>query len=165
MVRHVYLTDRHSPDVEPSWFGESIGHYENGDTSSPIPSAAHAHSRPPSPDAAHQAASRDRAVSYCRERRGPRRGRLCRGPGRLHNRRGPRSSTTGAKLAPCSPKRFAQRTTAIPSITASCRSRRPTSRISERRSRALLLTRSHVRTACKGTAAPLRSQGRHGNVR
>jgi hypothetical protein len=32
MVRHVYLTDRHSPDVEPSWFGESIGHYENGDT-------------------------------------------------------------------------------------------------------------------------------------
>jgi hypothetical protein len=32
MVRHVYLTERHSPDVKPSWFGESIGHYENGDT-------------------------------------------------------------------------------------------------------------------------------------
>jgi hypothetical protein len=32
MVRHVYLTDRHSPNVKPSWFGESIGHYENGDT-------------------------------------------------------------------------------------------------------------------------------------
>ena len=32
MARHVYLTDRHSPDVKPSWFGESIGHYENGDT-------------------------------------------------------------------------------------------------------------------------------------
>ena len=32
MVRHVYLTDRHSPDVKPSWFGESIGHYQNGDT-------------------------------------------------------------------------------------------------------------------------------------
>jgi hypothetical protein len=32
MVRHIYLTDRHSPDVKPSWFGESIGHYENGDT-------------------------------------------------------------------------------------------------------------------------------------
>jgi hypothetical protein len=32
MVRHVYLTDRHSADVKPSWFGESIGHYENGDT-------------------------------------------------------------------------------------------------------------------------------------
>jgi hypothetical protein len=32
MVRRVYLTDRHSPDVKPSWFGESIGHYENGDT-------------------------------------------------------------------------------------------------------------------------------------
>jgi hypothetical protein len=31
-VRHVYLTDKHSPDVKPSWFGESIGHYENGDT-------------------------------------------------------------------------------------------------------------------------------------
>src|SRR5215470_9660086 len=32
MVRHVYLTDQHSPNVKPSWFGESIGHYEDGDT-------------------------------------------------------------------------------------------------------------------------------------
>jgi hypothetical protein len=32
MVRHIYLTDRHSPNPKPSWFGESIGHYENGDT-------------------------------------------------------------------------------------------------------------------------------------
>jgi hypothetical protein len=32
MARHVYLTDKHSPGVKPSWFGESIGHYENGDT-------------------------------------------------------------------------------------------------------------------------------------
>src|ERR1700719_3170937 len=32
MARHVYLTGRRSPDVKPSWFGESIGHYENGDT-------------------------------------------------------------------------------------------------------------------------------------
>jgi len=32
MVRRVYLTDKHSEDVKPSWFGESIGHYENGDT-------------------------------------------------------------------------------------------------------------------------------------
>lgn len=30
--RHVYLTDRHSPNPRPSWYGESIGHYENGDT-------------------------------------------------------------------------------------------------------------------------------------
>jgi hypothetical protein len=27
-VRHVYLTDKHSASVTPSWFGESIGHYE-----------------------------------------------------------------------------------------------------------------------------------------
>jgi hypothetical protein len=27
-VRHIYLTDRHSPNVKPSWSGESIGHYE-----------------------------------------------------------------------------------------------------------------------------------------
>jgi hypothetical protein len=32
MVRRIYLTDKHSADVKPSWFGESIGHYENGDT-------------------------------------------------------------------------------------------------------------------------------------
>ncbi len=30
-VRHIYLTDTHSPNVKPSWYGESIGHYE-GDT-------------------------------------------------------------------------------------------------------------------------------------
>jgi len=32
MVRRIFLTDKHSPNVKPSWFGESIGHYENGDT-------------------------------------------------------------------------------------------------------------------------------------
>jgi hypothetical protein len=30
-VRHIHLTDRHSPNVKPSWYGESVGHYE-GDT-------------------------------------------------------------------------------------------------------------------------------------
>jgi len=32
MVRRIFLTDKHSPNVKLSWFGESIGHYENGDT-------------------------------------------------------------------------------------------------------------------------------------
>jgi hypothetical protein len=32
MVRRIYLTDKHSNNVKPSWFGESIGRYENGDT-------------------------------------------------------------------------------------------------------------------------------------
>ena len=32
IVRRIFLTDKHSPTVKPSWFGESIGHYENGDT-------------------------------------------------------------------------------------------------------------------------------------
>src|SRR6266850_2252909 len=31
-VRRIFLTDKHSETVKPSWFGESIGHYENGDT-------------------------------------------------------------------------------------------------------------------------------------
>src|SRR5262245_5208016 len=31
-VRRIYLTDKHSEIVKPSWYGESIGHYENGDT-------------------------------------------------------------------------------------------------------------------------------------
>jgi hypothetical protein len=31
MVRRIYLTDRHSEAVTPSWFGESIGRYENGE--------------------------------------------------------------------------------------------------------------------------------------
>ncbi len=31
MVRRIYLTDKHSEVVKPSWFGESIGHYANGE--------------------------------------------------------------------------------------------------------------------------------------
>jgi hypothetical protein len=31
MVRRIYLTDKHSESVTPSWFGESIGHYDNGE--------------------------------------------------------------------------------------------------------------------------------------
>jgi len=31
-VRHVYLNVPHSARVAPSWYGESVGHYENGDT-------------------------------------------------------------------------------------------------------------------------------------
>jgi hypothetical protein len=27
-VRHIYLTEKHSVDLKPSWFGESIGRYE-----------------------------------------------------------------------------------------------------------------------------------------
>ena len=32
MVRHIYLNRQHSKNLKPSWFGESIGHYEGGDT-------------------------------------------------------------------------------------------------------------------------------------
>ena len=32
MVRRIALTDTHADRVTPSWFGESIGHYENGDS-------------------------------------------------------------------------------------------------------------------------------------
>jgi hypothetical protein len=31
-VRHIYLNTTHSKHVTPSWYGESVGHYENGDT-------------------------------------------------------------------------------------------------------------------------------------
>jgi hypothetical protein len=31
-VRRIHLTDKHSEHVKPSWFGESVGHYEGGDT-------------------------------------------------------------------------------------------------------------------------------------
>jgi len=32
IVRRISMTEKHSENVRPSWFGESIGHYENGDT-------------------------------------------------------------------------------------------------------------------------------------
>jgi hypothetical protein len=32
MVRHIYMNRKHSDHVTPSWFGESVGHYEGGDT-------------------------------------------------------------------------------------------------------------------------------------
>jgi hypothetical protein len=31
LSRHIYMTDKHSEHVKPSWFGESIGRYENGE--------------------------------------------------------------------------------------------------------------------------------------
>jgi hypothetical protein len=31
-IRRIYLNTTHSKDVKPSWYGESVGHYENGDT-------------------------------------------------------------------------------------------------------------------------------------
>jgi len=32
MVRRIFMTNRHSANVKPSWFGESIGHYEDDGT-------------------------------------------------------------------------------------------------------------------------------------
>jgi hypothetical protein len=32
MVRRIYLRDKHSDNVKPDWFGESIGHYEGNNT-------------------------------------------------------------------------------------------------------------------------------------
>ena len=31
-IRRIYMNVPHSRDVKPSWYGESVGHYENGDT-------------------------------------------------------------------------------------------------------------------------------------
>ena len=31
-VRRIYLNVPHSKNPKPSWYGESVGHYENGDT-------------------------------------------------------------------------------------------------------------------------------------
>src|ERR1051326_408626 len=31
-LRHIYLNQQHSKNPKPSWYGESVGHYENGDT-------------------------------------------------------------------------------------------------------------------------------------
>ena len=32
MVRRIYMNEQHPAKVVPSWFGHSVGHYENGDT-------------------------------------------------------------------------------------------------------------------------------------
>ena len=32
LIRRVYLDRQHSANPKPDWFGESVGHYENGDT-------------------------------------------------------------------------------------------------------------------------------------
>jgi len=32
LSRRIFMTDKHSQSVKPSWFGESIGRYENGNT-------------------------------------------------------------------------------------------------------------------------------------
>jgi hypothetical protein len=32
MVRRIYMNEQHPANVKPTWFGHSVGHYENGDT-------------------------------------------------------------------------------------------------------------------------------------
>ena len=63
-VRRIYLTDKHSENVKPSWFGESIGHYESGDTLvvDTIGLAAAGTLHRFFPHAAHRQAPRRRAV-------------------------------------------------------------------------------------------------------
>jgi hypothetical protein len=31
-IRHIYMNVPHSKNVKPTWYGESVGHYESGDT-------------------------------------------------------------------------------------------------------------------------------------
>jgi hypothetical protein len=31
-IRHIYMNVPHSKNLKPTWYGESVGHYENGDT-------------------------------------------------------------------------------------------------------------------------------------
>jgi len=31
-IRHIYMDVPHSKNLKPTWYGESVGHYENGDT-------------------------------------------------------------------------------------------------------------------------------------
>jgi hypothetical protein len=31
-VRRIYLNEPHSPNLKPTWYGESVGHYQGGDT-------------------------------------------------------------------------------------------------------------------------------------
>jgi hypothetical protein len=67
MVRHISLTDKPSLDVKPSWFGESIGHYENRDTLVVDTVGVSTRTRIDSYQTPHtDPASRDRALSHCR---------------------------------------------------------------------------------------------------
>ena len=85
MVRRIYLTDKHSENVKPSWFGESIGHYENGDTlvidtiglqtknkNSYIDNYRTPHSGKAACRGAHQARRRRQAARSLGQGRGPR---------------------------------------------------------------------------------------------
>ena len=60
MVRRVFLTDKHSANPKPSWFGESIGHYEGGDTL--VVRTQYPNVRRQLPHAAHRPAARGRAL-------------------------------------------------------------------------------------------------------
>ena len=86
MARHIYLTDKHSENLKPSWFGKSIGHYENGDTlvvdtiGIDIP-----HLRGQLSHAAYRAVACRRALPSRGRRQGDRSDGAGRGSGRLHD--------------------------------------------------------------------------------
>jgi hypothetical protein len=84
-VRHIYLNVTHSKDVKPSWYGESVGHYENGDTLVIDTIGISAKSfvdnyRTPHTDQLHVGALEARG-----RRQDGGRFDLCRGPGRIHD--------------------------------------------------------------------------------
>ena len=133
MVRRIYMTDKHSENVKPSWFGESIGHYENGDTlvvdTIGLQTKKQLHRQ--FPHAAHREAARRGALQACGRRQdagGPGQGR---GPRHVQ-----RAAAHGAALAQGAElrwsRRSAPRTTRITSDTICFRCRGPRSPISDR---------------------------------
>ena len=136
MVRRIYLTDKHSENVKPSWFGESIGHYENGDTlvidtiGLSTKKSYIDNYRTPHTEKLH-VVERFKLVGRRQDAGSPGQGR--------RPRHVQRAAAHGAALAeggePAAWRRSAPRTTRITSATTCSRCRTPRSPISDRAAR------------------------------
>jgi hypothetical protein len=83
-VRRIYLADKHSANLRPSWYGDSIGHYE-GDTLVVDTIGFNDKTVVDGFHAAHRCAPHGRALSHGRRRQDAGGEHACRGSGRLHD--------------------------------------------------------------------------------
>jgi hypothetical protein len=84
-LRHVYLNVPHTSNLEPSWYGESVGHYENGVTLVVDTIGLNEDLCRQFPYTPHDPAPRRGALQASRRRRGAGRQGSRRGPRCIHN--------------------------------------------------------------------------------
>ena len=134
-IRHIYMNVPHSKNLKPTWYGESVGHYENGDTLVIDTIGQNDKTYTDNYRTPHTTQIHDRTL----EARGRRQDGgcygHCRGPGRLHHALDRHTALAPRRRGadPASPVQREQRRSLQPGPGAASQSRQARFLISEER--------------------------------